>query len=48
MTFFKGQAHAPLVLHGVVGGGDRLPSGDPYARRNTLLLQSLIHKYYNV
>ena len=23
---------APLVLHGVVGGGDHLPSGDSYAR----------------
>ena len=23
---------APLVLHGVVGGGDHLPSGDPNAR----------------
>ena len=23
---------APLVLHGVVGGDDHLPSGDPYAR----------------
>ena len=22
---------APLLLHGVVGGGDHLPSGDPYA-----------------
>ena len=30
---------APLVLHGVVGGGDHLPSGDPDAR-----LPCLFHK----
>ena len=30
---------APLVLHGVVGGGDHLPSGDPNAR-----LPCLFHK----
>ena len=30
---------APLVLHGVVGGGSHLPSGDPTAR-----LPCLFHK----
>ena len=30
---------APLVLHGVVGGGNHLPSGDPNAR-----LPCLFHK----
>ena len=32
-TLKAGNAHvAPLVLHGVAGGGDHLPSGDPEAR----------------
>ena len=33
LTLKAGNAPvAPLVLHGVVSGGDHLPSGDPYAR----------------
>ena len=33
---------APLVLHGVVGGGKHLPSGDPNAR-----LPCMFHKKKN-
>ena len=35
---------APLVLHGVLGGGNHLPSDDPHARLPYLFHKKNLHK----